>query len=436
MRHQLRIGIIALLTLMGFTACSRPEKVETTSFIVDGLQVILKNARGNPVVAGGFFLLGGTNYTGTQQAGIEAFLLEAATHGTATLRKQELNARIESMGTKFQVTAAYDYNGLTFQCLREHFNDTWGMFVDVLLHPRLEPDELDLVRERIIGMIESENDLGRKQAYKVANNLFYEGHPYGISAYGNPSSVTRFSRKDLLQYHRSDVTKNRALLVIVGDLDSRDITNRARAFARQLPLGPEMRLPGLSFDPGDPDLAVVPRNLPRHVIVGMFPAPKPGHPDYPAFTVAMGILGDRLFENLATAQNLAADPHAGFAHRIANHGYIIAATPRPNACVQTIFQTIDQLILEPIPENRLQGMLALFNTRHLMNNESAMNQMTQLALWEIVGEGWEQSDRYVPEIGSLQPADMQAIVRKYVKNFHFGVVGNPRGVTESLFTSR
>lgn len=436
MTYQLQIGKLIPLVLIGCFACSPPAKVETTSFIVDGLQVILKTAGGNPVVAGGFFLLGGTNYTGSQQAGIEAFLLQAATQGTASLPKDELNARIESMGSNFKVAAAHDYNGITFQCIREHFNGTWELFIDMLLHPRLEPAELDLVRERIIGMIGSENDQGRKQAYKVANNLFYEGQPYGIGVYGNPSSVTRYSRKDLLQYHRSDVTKNRALLVIVGDLDQREITNRARSFARQIPLGPEMRLPGLSFDPGGPDLAVASRTLPRSVIAGMFPAPRPGHPDYPAFTVAMGILSDRLFENLTADQNLAATPHAGFARRIANHGYIIAATNQPNTCVQTIFQTIDQLILEPIPEHQLRGMLALFNTRHLMEFESAMSQMTQLALWEIVGDGWEQSERYIPEIGALQPADIQAIVRNYVKNFHFGVVGNPREVTESLFTSR
>jgi predicted Zn-dependent peptidase len=436
MTQRLQIGKLFPILLIGCLACSRPARIETTSFIVDGLQVILKTAGGNPVVAGGFFLLGGTNYTGSQQAGIESFLLEAATQGTASLPKDELNSRIESMGSKFKVAAAHDYNGITFQCIQEHFNGTWEMFIDMLLHPRLEPGDLDLVRERIIGLIESENDQGRKQAYKVANNLFYEGQPYGISVYGNPSSITRYSRKDLLQYHRSDVTKNRALLVLVGDLDQRDITNRARSFARQLPLGPEMRLPGLSFDPGSPDLAVASRNLPRSVIVGMFPAPKPGHPDYPAFTVAMGILSDRLFESMTKDQSLAASPHAGFARRIANHGYIIATTHQPNTCVQTIFQTIDQLVLEPIPENQLHGMLALFNTRHLMDYESAVSQMTQLALWEIVGEGWEQSERYIPEIGALQPTDIQAIVRKYVKNFHFGVVGNPREVTESLFTSR
>ncbi|GAF76944.1 unnamed protein product, partial [marine sediment metagenome] len=111
-------------------------------------------------------------------------------------------------------------------------------------------------------------------------------------------------------------------------------------------------------------------------------------------------------------------------------------TSKPDSTVMVIFRTIDQMILEPIPETWLKQALATSVTRHLLENESALNQLAQLAMWEIVGEDWEQADQYLPELRSLRPADIQAMMRKYARNFHFGVVGDPRRVNERLFTSR
>ena len=421
---------------LGLLACSRPAEVETSSFIVDGLQVIFKDTPGNPVVAGGFYLMGGTNYMGTRQTGIEIFLFDAAIRGTKTRTKDELNTRLESMGTSFKIAAGYDYTGLTFQCILDRFDPSWDIFTDVLLHPRFDPRELKLVRQWMIAVIEAENDQPWRNVKRVANDLFYEGHPYGASVYGFASTAAGLSRKELLQYHRGDVTKNRALLVIVGDLDLQDVTRQVRELARRLPVGPELRLPTLAFDPSRPDLAVARRSLPTNYLLGLFAAPRPGHPDYPAFTAAMRILSDRLNEELHDRRGLATDPGAGFDHRIANHGYIQVTTTRPDSTVMVIFQTVDQMIHEPIPEARLKHALAASVTRQLLENESAMNQLAQLALWEIVGEGWQKADQYLPEIRSLRPADIQAVMRKYVRNFHFGVVGDSRRVSKRLFTSR
>jgi predicted Zn-dependent peptidase len=431
----IRTGLLTS-AILGLMACSRPGEVETTGFIVDGLQVIFKDTPGNPVVAGGFYLRGGTNYMGTQQAGTEMFLFDAATRGTKTLAKNELNTRLESMGTSFDVTAMYDFTGLIIRCLNDNFDPSWQLFTDVILHPRFEPDDLDLVRQKMVADIEAEKDQPKRYVFRVANDLFYQGHPYGVSIYGLASTSANMSRKDLLQYHRSDVTKNRALLVIVGDLDLQDVTSKARDFARYIPQGPELRLPTLAFNPGKPDLAVAGRRLPTNYILSLVAAPRPGHPDYPAFTAAMRILSDRLGEELHTKTGLATNYGAGFAHRIANMGYIHVTTAKPDSTVMAIFRTVDQMILEPIPEQQLKSALTTSVTRYMLDNESAANQLAQLALWEIVGEGWSQADQYLPEIQALRPDDIQNVTRKYLRNYHFGVVGNARKVDKKLFKSR
>lgn len=433
-----RIGNIplAITCLLGMTACSQPDQVETTEFIVDGLQVIFKQTPGNPVAATGLFLKGGTNYVGSRQAGIERFMFEAARGGTESRGKDELSAELEALGTSLEVLAKYDYSAIGFRCLRDNFHRSWNLFADVLLHPRFEPRELELVRQRVVAAIAAEDEEPSRYAQLVANELYYEGHPYGVSLYGITTSVVSLTRKDLIQYHRSDFTKNRLLLIVLGDLEKADITRKARELARQLPLGPELRLPTLTFSPGKADLAVAQRRLATHYILGLFNAPRPGNPDYPAFTAATRILNDRLSEDLRTRHGLTAELSAGTDQRIANHGYLMVTTTQPNRTLRAIFQTIDEMILDPIPEKQLKSALTSSVTRYLLDNESAVDQLLQLAMWEIVGQAWEKGDQYLPEIGELSSEDIQVVLRKYMRNIHFGVVGNRRQVSEQLFTSR
>ena len=422
--------------LLATVACSPASEVQITAFIVDGLQVIYKQTPGNPVAAAGLYLKGGMNYMGPRQAGIERFLFEVARGGTESLSKDDLNAQLEALGTKFNTAATYDYTALTFRCIRDNFEASWELFTDIFLHPRFANEELELVRERIVAAIEAEDELPGRQVKRVASDLYYEGHPYGVSLFGIASAVTSLSRKDLVQYHRSDITKNRLLLVIVGDLGIPSVTKKARDLARQLAPGPDLRLPTLNFLSGSPDLAVAERNLSAHYILGLFDAPRPGHPDYPAFTAATRILSDRLSGTLRTDHGLTTEASAGAGRLIANHGYIFLTSTEPNRSLRAIFRTIDGVILDPVPDEQLQAALTSSVTRYLLDNESSADQMGQLAMWEIVGEGWEKGEQFLPELNAVRANDIQMVLRKYMRNVHFGVVGSRRAINRQLFTSR
>ncbi|MCH8836950.1 MAG: hypothetical protein IIA60_04000, partial [Candidatus Marinimicrobia bacterium] len=51
-------------------------------------------------------------------------------------------------------------------------------------------------------------------------------------------------------------------------------------------------------------------------------------------------------------------------------------------------------------------------------------------------EGWEKADQYLQEMPGVKPGHIQAVMRRYVRNLHFGVVGNPALVPRALVTGR
>ena len=426
-------AIFATLLLLG---CEAPAPSDTTGFIVNGLKVVFKRTTGRPMVTAGFYLKGGVSYASAGQAGLEPFLLSALSAGTETLRRDEIDFRLDALSATLEVTANYDYTGLVAGFPRGNWAPVWELFADILLHPRLDPNELDKIRRRVISTRVTTPLTPGQEAARNANGLYYRRHAYRQEPWGDGESLSALERKDLVQYYRADVTKNRALLVVVGDLDIADLTNRARWLAKQLPLGPDMLPPALTFDPGPPDVTVARRDLPFEHITGLFGAPRPGHPDYPAFTVAMILLQDLLDEELRGRRQLADNPIAGVGERFFNCGWISLTTTQPRQAVEVAFELLDRLTVNPVAAELLSSRIAVALANHYRRTSTVTGIRDLLAHWEIMGESWEKSDQFVPELKLVRPEQVQFVIRKYVRGIHFGVVGNPRKVPRTLLKSR
>ncbi len=431
---NLRLYGSSLLVLV--LGCNPAPLSDTTGYIIDGLEVVFKQTPGQPLVAVGFYLKGGVSYGNPEQTGLEPLLLAAMIEGTETLRRGEIHSRLDALSATLEVVAEYDYSGLTTCFPVENWPSGWELLSDILLHPRLDPVDLERVRDRIISSSISAPTGPEQDAARDANNLYYARHPYSRHPWGSVESLSRLQRRDLVQYYRGDVTKNRALLVVVGDLDIDDLTKRTRRLAKQFPLGPDMLPPALTFDPGKSDVKVSRRSLSREHISGLFGAPRPGHPDFPAFTVALILLEDLLYEELHTRRQLADDPMARAGDRFFNYGLVSLSTARPRQAMKVVFEVLERQTANQVPPTMLQGRIAVALTRHYRRLAAAAGARDRLAHWKIVGENWEQLDQFAPELQSVRPEQVQFVMRKYVRGIHFAVVGNPRKVPRKLLTSR
>ncbi|MBD3273960.1 MAG: hypothetical protein GF372_01545 [Candidatus Marinimicrobia bacterium] len=445
----LSIGIVTILLTQCATQqqaadTSQTAQVESqaaesgvTSFTVDGLQVLVKQTPGNPVVAAGFFLNGGTKYVPKSQAGIERFALRAATEGTKNYPRDVLNARLESMGTTISAGANYDYNGLQLNTLQRNFDESWKLFQDVIVNPVYETEDVDIVRQQLLTGLRSIQDDPDSYVAQVANNLFYANTPYAVSLYGNEEVLQSATPEDLKAYHSKHLTKDRALLVVVGDVTPDMISKRASELAAALPAGSADEAPNFgSFAPGDSDMEIAERELPTNYIRGQFKAPSLADPDYPAFSAAMRILRNKLFEEVRTKRNLSYAPAAGVSQRVQNYGLIYVSTAFPDTTIKVMFATIDEMIDSPLPAQTVKNEISQSITRNLMQQETAEAQMGQLANYQLVAGDYRLADDYLTELERLQPEDIQSAMKKYVKDIHFGIVGDPSKIDTELFTQK
>lgn len=428
--------------IAGLAACaivapvgSAQQQNTTTKFDVAGIPVIFKPVTANDVVAVRLYIRGGSANQSAANAGIESFMLEAATHGTSKYSKDAFNERLVETGTSITSDAGYDFSTLALQGVRQHWDEAWDLFSQAALHPTFPAAEVELVRGQLVDDLKRIPDDPDTYLSYLADSSLYAGHAYAIRPGGTPASIGSITRDALAAWQRQRFTKENLLLVVVGNVNRADLTRKIAESFGQLPATGGSAVHATALSPVSPDVLVVSRELPTNYITGYFAAPPPSSRDYAALRVATDVLSDRLFEEVRTKRNLTYAVGAGLSSRAVNRGSLYVTAVDPDTTLKVIFSEVRRLQREPLPATTLAENVNTFLTEFWLNQQSNMGQAAQLGLFELSGGGWQNLGRFVDAVKQVTPGDVQRVASQYMQHARFAVIGDSKKINRTLFTS-
>ena len=430
-----RLIIMVAAVLSSAATVSSGQQVAASKFQVSGIPVILKPVTANDVIAVRLYVRGGSSNLSPSTAGIESFMLDVATHGTAKYSKDAFNERLTETGTSISSDAGYDYSSMALQGVRQHWNEAWDLFTEAALKPSFPASEVELVRAQLVDALKRIPDDPDSYLVYLADSSLYAGHKYAVSPQGTPASIGAITRDALANWHKQRFTRENLLIVVVGNVSRADLTQKIESTFGRLPAtgGTAIRAPRLAAV--TPDVMVVKRELPTNYIAGYFAAPPPSDPDYAALRVATDILSDRLFEEVRTKRNLTYSVGAGLSTRAANRGSLYVTAVEPDTTLKVILTQVRRLQREPLPQSTLSENVNTFLTEFWMSQQSNMGQAQQLGLFELLGGGWQNLGRFVDAVRRVTPADVQRVATRYMQHARFAVIGDPAKIDRQLFTS-
>ncbi len=407
-----------------------------SEFEVNGLKVLVKRREGSLTVAAGLFIRGGANNITAENAGIEALMLASSTEATATFPRDRMRNETAHMGTVIGSDVNNDYSALSLRCTRQNFDRSWQMFTDIALRPSFTKEDVALVQDRFVVSLRDDTDDPDTYLQRLQERVAYAGHPYLNRAEGTADTVSRLTVDDLRRYHDKVMETSRLLLVIVGDLNSTEVRNLVAASLGKLPRGnyKAEQMPQLSFEKSS--VEVTARELPTNYIQGLFTAPALTSPDIYAMRIASSILRDRVFEEVRIKRNLSYAPDAFLRSQAANTGGIYVTAVDANQSVHLMLNEIARLQHEPVDAEDIRGVVAQYLTTYYMGQETNASQAGELAQYELIGGGWRNSIDFFDKLNAVAPADIQRVAQKYMRNIRFVVIGNPKSVDTSIFTSQ
>ena len=152
--------------------------------------------------------------------GTQSLLLNLMDEGTQTLDASALAREQERLGASIRLSANPDMTSFQLDALSSNLAPSLGLLSDVVLHPRLDPAELERVRTQQLAGIAAEMKDPASLANRVLNPaLFGTQFPYAFppSGKGDPEVVKTLKRDDLAAFHARWFRPDTARIFVVGD---------------------------------------------------------------------------------------------------------------------------------------------------------------------------------------------------------------------------
>lgn len=419
--------VAAAVVLSGTTV-----QAQVTKFDVAGIPVILKPITANDVVAMRLYIKGGSASLTPANAGIEAMMLAASTQGTAKYNKDAFAALSTETGTNINSQSTMDYSVLTMQGVRQNWGKAWDLFTEAAVHPTFPAAEVEIVRGQMVDAATRRSDDPDSYLTYLADSLFYAGHPYAVVAGGTVTSLKGINRDALAAWHKTRMTKENIVIVVVGNVSRADLTNKIRASFGGLPATGGKAAAVSSVSSVTPELVVIERPLPTNYITGYYATPSLTDPDYAAFRAATDMLGKRLFEEVRTKRNMTYAVGAGLETRVANRGRLYVTAIDPDTTVKVIFSTVKALQNNPVTAETVAENLNVSLTAYLLGQETNMGQADALGLWEVNGGGWQNYEKFIANYKAVSPADIQRVAKQYMQHGRFVAIGDPKKITRTV----
>lgn len=444
--QRLEVGKLLLLTLIvlsfvsaGFAQAGKPSITDqaalVSEFEVNGLKVLVKRRVNSPTVAAGLFIRGGARNITSTNAGIENLMLEAAREGSKNFPRETLRRELSKTGNTDAINAnvTHDYSYFSLAATRQNFDRSWEIFTDIILNPSFTAENIAAARERIAtGLREQETD-NDNFLQILQGRIIYANHPYANDVSGTLENISRFSAKDLSNYHKKVMQTSQLLLVVVGDIDAKDLEKRIASTLGKLPKGnyKEQSYPAIDFS--KPTLDVTQRTLPTNYVRGVFNAPSLNNPDYYAMRMAMTILQSLVFNEVRTKRQLSYAPNAELGTLSANTANIYVTAVDANTAVRVMLDQINLIKSRTLNPEIIPAISESYLTNYYLAQETNAAQAGELAKYELIGGGWRNSFEFLNRVRQVTTDDVRTVANKYMKNIRFIVVGNPSAVDKEIF---
>ncbi len=433
-----------LLTFVALAQAASPARISslangsTTDFsTANGLKTIHRRVTGNEVVAVQIYFRGGTRNISEKNAGVESMLFEVASQGTKNFSKSEINRELSRMGTVIDPASGYDFSVMAMRCVRQNFDRSWQLFSDMILNPAFEEKEIALVKDQLINALRQQDDSPESSLAMLSSRLLYASHPYFNSPDGTVESVKSLTAADLKAQHAKLLQTSRMVVVVVGNVTPDEVKSKVEASFGKLQRGDyKPETPPAFTKASTVDFQVVDRPVATNYVRGTFAAPPLESPDYAAFSIAVNILQQLFFQEVRVKRNLTYGADATLLSNGANSAYISVTTQKPNEALRVMFDQIDFMQRQIIRDEGLKAIISGFLTNYYTKLETNDTQAAKLAEYELLGGGWRRDQTWIEEVSKVTPEDVNRVSKKYLKNFHFAVMGDKRQFDRDLFMSR
>ena len=281
-----------------------PRKVTLDS----GVTLLYQGNPHSPTIAFGAWIKRGSRDESPAERGLSHLLEHMVFRGTGKRDALRIALDLEAIGGQWDAFTSREVTCYNARVLEEHFESLVDILADIILDPTIPEEALRLERKVVQEEIRSIKDSPEDFTHELFMSTLFKGHPLGHPVAGNLGRVGRFSRNDILDFHRKVYTGSNTVIGFVGNIPLprvKRIVDRKFRFARRS--GRRVKRAPSGGD-GGRSRRRRPEWSQTHVCIGTRTVPA-SHEDRYGLAILSSILGggvsSRLFQSMRERSGLA-----------------------------------------------------------------------------------------------------------------------------------
>lgn len=386
-----------------------------------GARLLVSHRPGASVCAVQVHLRGGHSLDPKGRLGLAHLTGRLLDQGTRESSEEELAARLEAAGGSLGGGST----GLSGQVANERWEVLLETLCECLTEPTYPLDKIERQKRRLIDRLHLDDDDPRVRGARLFRRLVYGTHWLGSSEQGEPASVGRITRADLLRFHAREWCGKRALIAFCGDVPGEKVK---RLFERRLaafPVGTALGPPNLSFPPRARRSGVFAAERQQvHVFLGHLGITR-SDPAYAALTVMDHVLGtgpgftNRMARRLRDELGLAYTVHASIASSAGvlpgTFTAYIGTSPRHLATsIDGFRREIHRIQQTLVPKDELELAKGYLTGSFVLGFERAGRRVQTMVAAERNGLPDDHLERLVHAFDAVTSEDVRRVARAHL----------------------
>lgn len=387
----------------------------------NGIRLIVKENHLAPIVAIKVAMLGGLKCEDKSNNGINNFVAQMLTKGTASRSALDIATRIESMAGAIDGFSGRNSLGLSAEIMSRYFEQGLEITSDVILNPAFDPGEMEKKRVEIFAAIKEQSDDPFHSAFSLALRALYRVNPYGMEVLGTERAVKRFKAADLKSYYQKYCAPKNMVMVVVGDLRAEEVVAHVEKYFGSFEKV-ACRFPAPPQEPPIKEARIVKAYKDKqqaHVVLA-FHGVSLRNPDRYPIQVMNSILSGqagRLFIELRDKGGLAYSV-SSFSWEGIDPGYIAVyagiSPEKIGLAVDCLKKELKKIRDEKADSAELARAKKFIIGNFEINLQRNIAQASNLAFNELYGLGYDHYKDYPREIQKVTAADVLEAANKYL----------------------
>ena len=374
----------------------------------------------------------GSRYEAGAEAGISHFIEHLLFKGTAKRpTAREISEAIERVGGILNGGTDKELTVYWCKVAQPHLSLALDVLVDMLLHSRFDPQDIERERQVITEEINMSKDSPPQQVNMLIDELLWPNHPLGRDIAGSKQSVAGITRDMMLDYLAAQYLPNNTVITIAGNIKHQEMVaavNQAlgnwtnQRTRSEYVAYKEQAAQRLHVETRDTEQAHLCLALPGLSLL---------HPKRFTLGLLNVILGEgmssRLFTEIRDRLGLAYSIHSYTEHYLDSGSVTIYAgveTKNLSTAIKAILEQLSQL-KETVPESELSKAKELSKGRLLLRMEDSRNVAGWMGGQEILTGRILNIDQVVSIIDAITAEELKQLARELIvaSQLRLAVVG-------------